>query len=434
MFRFVVFVIVLLLGDVKSVSRVVPLLSGWHYDDILRDSIDPVASIIVMWSSTWCKEAFERFGLTPEAEDLPSRAHVFIGHYDEAAARKQVWWEEENFLDDRFNISLAPAVVYIPPGGNWENYQLWDGGVQHWKDWVRDRLALEVLVQNEATEALSFLWPRIDNVTEALLVPGASRKVFLQPGQRVVMTRKTKENNEEFFSAPLQALPSKSCAHGEVQQIIFDDQILSETIEQRHLRFQEENKYMKEQDQHLNARDQDTTFTHAAMIRQPRTVPGFDTTAYGLIELPQEVRDHMWKYYKEHEAYRMIEAYSSIATGINQHIVNTTLVSFDLDMSQRDYIAMHLIQPYVEQWAKRPLEFTSFYGIREYHRGHELRMHVDRVATHVFSVIVNLDQQGIDSDWTLDVINFDGTRNSVVMRPNTMLFYQYVLCLVFLFN
>ena len=48
-----------------------------------------------------------------------------------------------------------------------------------------------------------------------------------------------------------------------------------------------------------------------------------------------------------------------------------------------------------------------------YYRGAELRMHVDRVATHVFSVIINLEQEGTDSDWPLEVVGFDGVRSEV---------------------
>ena len=41
-------------------------------------------------------------------------------------------------------------------------------------------------------------------------------------------------------------------------------------------------------------------------------------------------------------------------------------------------------------------------------------MHVDRVATHVFSVIINLEQEGTESDWPLEVVGFDGVRAEVL--------------------
>jgi prolyl 4-hydroxylase len=100
------------------------------------------------------------------------------------------------------------------------------------------------------------------------------------------------------------------------------------------------------------------------------------------------------------------------------------MVSFDLEPDERVRIATELVQPLVEAWAGMPLVHTSFYGIREYHRGAELRMHVDRVATHVFSVIINVDQVGVDEPWPLELIDFEGKRSSVVMEPGQLLFYQ----------
>ena len=66
------------------------------------------------------------------------------------------------------------------------------------------------------------------------------------------------------------------------------------------------------------------------------------------------------------------------------------MVSYDLDKAERDHIAFNFIQPLVEEWTGIPLEFTALYGIREYYRGSELRKHVDRVSTHVYSVIIQV--------------------------------------------
>jgi hypothetical protein len=62
------------------------------------------------------------------------------------------------------------------------------------------------------------------------------------------------------------------------------------------------------------------------------------------------------------------------------------MVSLDLNFELRNKIAEDYIQPLVEGWVGEPLIFTSFYGIRVYHRGNHLRMHVDRLETHVYSV------------------------------------------------
>ena len=87
-------------------------------------------------------------------------------------------------------------------------------------------------------------------------------------------------------------------------------------------------------------------------------------------------------------------------------VAKTTLVSFDNEPLVRQKIAAELarrprvlllrtrsreasrrrrgdaqVQPLVEAWAGMELKHTAFYGIREYHRGAELRMHVDKVKT-----------------------------------------------------
>mmetsp|Transcript_22327 Transcript_22327/g.71974 ORF Transcript_22327/g.71974 Transcript_22327/m.71974 type:complete len:262 (+) Transcript_22327:592-1377(+) len=176
-------------------------------------------------------------------------------------------------------------------------------------------------------------------------------------------------------------------------------------------------------DADLNARDQDTTFTHASICRQPKAVPGFPTSSYAKIDVPPELKERLWRFYRSNA--RTVEDYPPRSTGINVHLVNTTMVNFDFDRTERDIIASQYIQPLVEEWANQgELVHTSFYGVREYHRGHELRMHVDRVATHVFSVIINLHQEEVDEPWPLDVIDFDGSKKSVFLDPGQMLFYQ----------
>lgn len=70
------------------------------------------------------------------------------------------------------------------------------------------------------------------------------------------------------------------------------------------------------------------------------------------------------------------------------------------------------------------LEFTSFYGIRVYHWGNHLRMHVDRLETHIYSVIMQLDQVDVEEDWPLEVIDFTGKRKEISMKPGDLILYE----------
>ena len=46
---------------------------------------------------------------------------------------------------------------------------------------------------------------------------------------------------------------------------------------------------------------------------------------------------------------------------------------------------------------------TSVYGIRRYNTGSWLATHLDRIDTHVISVILQIDQD-VDQDWPLFLI------------------------------
>ena len=66
---------------------------------------------------------------------------------------------------------------------------------------------------------------------------------------------------------------------------------------------------------------------------------------------------------------------------------------------------------------------TSTYGIRRYTNGSTLQAHVDVVATHAVSAILNVGQD-VDSDWPLQIMGHDGQAHSVIMAPGDMVLYE----------
>ena len=82
------------------------------------------------------------------------------------------------------------------------------------------------------------------------------------------------------------------------------------------------------------------------------------------------------------------------------------------------------LKPIMEKWSGLKLKPTSAYGPREYRRGSSLRMHVDTEATHVISGILHIYREGMDSDWPLVVINRQGERESVFMKPGELVLYE----------
>ena len=65
---------------------------------------------------------------------------------------------------------------------------------------------------------------------------------------------------------------------------------------------------------------------------------------------------------------------------------------------------------------------SSVYGIRRYKTNSWLATHVDRMDTHVISVIINVAQK--TSSWPLYIANHDGGFSKVSLTPGQMLFYE----------
>jgi len=82
-----------------------------------------------------------------------------------------------------------------------------------------------------------------------------------------------------------------------------------------------------------------------------------------------------------------------------------------------------VLQPLVESWAGDYLEPTYVFGIRNYKRGTTLKVHRDRLETHVASVILNI-RQTVDKDWPLYIEDHHYKQHEIVLAAGDMLFYE----------
>lgn len=81
------------------------------------------------------------------------------------------------------------------------------------------------------------------------------------------------------------------------------------------------------------------------------------------------------------------------------------------------------LQELAEAWVGRYLEPTYVYGIRRYHRGTSLACHRDRLATHVVSAILNVDQE-TDEPWPLEIDDHFYRRHRLRLSPGQLLLYE----------
>jgi prolyl 4-hydroxylase len=103
----------------------------------------------------------------------------------------------------------------------------------------------------------------------------------------------------------------------------------------------------------------------------------------------------------------------------------TFVMSITPQMRQQ---TQYVMKGVLEEWIGQPekwgeLVSTSTYGVRRYTNGSTLQAHVDVVATHAVSAILNIGQE-IQQDWPLQIASHDGTVHEVLMEAGEMVLYE----------
>ena len=85
-------------SPLKIKSRVVDLMNGEHFDDILRDTPDNMRppSIVLFYNTTTsaCNDEFKLLNFENNVINyLPSRAFLFASQYDVNAAPQRLWYK-----------------------------------------------------------------------------------------------------------------------------------------------------------------------------------------------------------------------------------------------------------------------------------------------------------------------------------------------------
>lgn len=173
----------------------------------------------------------------------------------------------------------------------------------------------------------------------------------------------------------------------------------------------------------------DTSLQHRYALNsvQPHVVHSYSPIGFVKLPLPRATNDWLRDWYFRNEHKEIKESFSG-AVG-TQHEVPWFVRHIPHELKVR--LARELV-PILAQWSQFPadeLELTSCYGIRRYPEGAKLRMHVDTVHTHVVSVIINVDQENMRTDWPLEIKSHDGSYSYVTMVPGEMLLYESAKCL-----
>ena len=82
-----------------------------------------------------------------------------------------------------------------------------------------------------------------------------------------------------------------------------------------------------------------------------------------------------------------------------------------------------ILQPCMEDWSGKELEFITGYGIRSYGKDSMLVAHRDVIDTHVISAIIHVDEYP-DVKWPLDFVDHEGNHHQVTFDSGEMLMYE----------
>lgn len=100
--------------------------------------------------------------------------------------------------------------------------------------------------------------------------------------------------------------------------------------------------------------------------------------------------------------------------------VSSTLIELPQSLKNRVHDEL---KPLVERWCQAPVEPTYVYGVRTYHEGAALKLHRDRIETHILGVIINVDQE-VNQPWPLVIEDNYYRRHEVFLKPGEVLFYE----------
>jgi hypothetical protein len=365
-------------------ERVIDLMSGVHFDNLLQDTPDEMRppSLILFTGFETCGDVDKQFKFKSLSETiLPSRERLLIAVYDMDANPGRPWYKftPEMDLKSRFGVKGCGELVYAPRACN--GFTIW-----------------------------------CERKTDDPLVTKAGCANYTDPCASLVQ-KYDKQRDGSDWVAWVNKLIEKD---GEPQ--------ISPVLGS-----------YKDQERWILERDEVTTDNEIRNYYLAEAFPAFTPNGYLQIDTPVEVTKWIMDFWHRRKADRVKEMWHSASTQMSFHEKPTSFVSMDQEAFYRDKIANEVIKPIVEKWSgMKPLELTSFYGIREYYDGHWLRNHIDRIDTHVLSVTFTLGKFNLSNPnqlltpeevaqqptWPLEVIAFDGEIHRHAHLPGHMILYE----------
>ncbi len=156
---------------------------------------------------------------------------------------------------------------------------------------------------------------------------------------------------------------------------------------------------------------------------QQRYTPTFTSAGFRKLRTPPRVHAELRAIYDERVEAAMNEDDYTSDDGVYLQTGTPDFIIVD-DVKQAFHDELKAIH---EAWSGVDLVPTAAYGLRVYREGQTLRMHTDRLETHVISSIVHIAHDG-DDGWPLQFVDIHGTFHNVVLEEGEMLLYESARC------
>ncbi len=147
-------------------------------------------------------------------------------------------------------------------------------------------------------------------------------------------------------------------------------------------------------------------------------LPNHTRTGYKRDRMPPELLSTLREFYAQHGSSAMRESIPDYIHGER----GTPSELIELPRALKIEVSK-VLRPILEEWCGQKLESTAVYGIRRYNRGATLKMHRDRIETHIVSAILNVAQV-VEEDWPLHLEDNYYRPLQLTMQPGDMVLYE----------
>jgi hypothetical protein len=145
----------------------------------------------------------------------------------------------------------------------------------------------------------------------------------------------------------------------------------------------------------------------------------FSTLGFAKGRLPDPVFASMGAFYYNNRHHKAREEWTGKGLFVNWWETDVYILQIPHPLKQ---LWQAELLPLVEAWAGVPLEQTVMYGLRQYEPGARLLTHVDRLATHAVSLIVNVAQGGLSftEPWPVEIFDHANRLHEIVMSQDPL--------------